>query len=250
MGNPYARVTSAGAQWVEDRRKRRTDPTLRARAARSALLKWLWTQKQEGVNYPEVNEFQSSSQAEFEGGAFTDSEVDRASEYLHKAELIEGVSAAESRGPLRAETTAKGDYCVEHHGGNVSEYERSQMQGGTVFNIHSNTGNIAANSRDFTMNATTNNGIDAAGIVMLARALRQAAPVLGLPEDEAEELTTTADRIEQEAGNDSPNLSRLQRWGRSVIAILNSPIVSGALGPVLSAYAGTVIPGLPEAVGS
>ncbi|MCX4791820.1 hypothetical protein OG369_38840 [Streptomyces sp. NBC_01221] len=42
--------------------------------------------------------------------------------------------------------------------------------------IGQNTGNIAANSRDFTLNATTHSGVDLAQVVMAARALRQAVP--------------------------------------------------------------------------
>ncbi|WP_409467271.1 hypothetical protein [Streptomyces sp. HC307] len=64
---------------------------------------------------------------------------------------------------------------------------------------------------------------------MLARALRQAALVLELPEDDAIEFTELATRLETGAANGSPDPGRLQRWGASIIGILNSPVVSGAL---------------------
>ncbi|MEU2658371.1 hypothetical protein ABZ615_23990 [Streptomyces sp. NPDC007325] len=105
---------------------------------------------------------------------------------------------------------------------------RGTRAGGPTFHVGSNTGNIAANSRDFTLNATTNNGVDLAAVVTLARALRQAAPALALPSSEEAELTDLANRIEEEAGSDHPDPSRLQRWGSSVVATLNSPVVSGA----------------------
>ncbi|MFJ9250858.1 hypothetical protein [Streptomyces sp. NPDC101776] len=98
------------------------------------------------------------------------------------------------------------------------------------------------------MNATTNkDGIDPAAVVMLARALRQAAPILQLPEDDVIEFTQLATRIEAEAASGSPDPGRLQRWGSSIMGILNSPVVSGALGSVLAAYTGIVLPGLPPA---
>jgi hypothetical protein len=53
-----------------------------------------------------------------------------------------------------------------------------------------------------------------------------------------------ADRIEQEASSDDPDLNRIQRWGASILALLNSPVVSGALGGVLAEYGGSVLPGL------
>jgi hypothetical protein len=94
------------------------------------------------------------------------------------------------------------------------------------------------------MNATTN-GVRTAEIVMFARALRQAAPVLGLPENDAKELAETADRMELEASSDQPDTSRLKRWGGAIVSMLNSPVVNGALGSILAAYGQTVLPGLP-----
>lgn len=162
--------------------------------------------------------------------------------------LITGTKTGQTEGPVRAEITAEGQDCVEHFDGDMSAYERRNGTGNTTFNIGENTGNIAANSRDFTMNATTNrDGIDPAAVVMLARALRQAAPALELPEEDALEFTQLATRLETEAANSSPDPSRLQRWGGSIVGILNSPVVSGALGSVLAAYTGTVLPGLPPA---
>jgi hypothetical protein len=90
--------------------------------------------------------------------------------------------------------------------------------------------------------------VNPAEVVLLARALRQAIPVLDLPPVDAEELETTADRIEDEATRDEPDPSRLRRWGNTVVGILNSPAVSGALAPVLFALAQSQL-GLPPGDG-
>ncbi|WP_329392101.1 hypothetical protein [Streptomyces sp. NBC_01716] len=124
---------------------------------------------------------------------------------------------------------------MEHFDGDMSAYERRNSTGNTTFNIGENTGNIAANSRDFTMNATTNKDAIDPAVVMPARALRQAAPALELPEEDALEFTQLATRLETEPANGSPDPSRPQRWGGSIVGILNSPVVSGALGSVLAA---------------
>ncbi|MEV0586749.1 hypothetical protein [Nonomuraea sp. NPDC050310] len=249
MGAPSANITSAGIRWVEERRRRRADPRLRAAAARTGLLTWLWNQKQQGDHMPVVTQFLAAGEASFEGGPFHEDEIQRAAEYLHRAGLIDGPTVAQERGPVRAEPTKEGDYCVEHHGGDVSEYERQRRAGsGSVFHIGTNTGNIAANSRDFTMNATTTNGVNPADLVLLARALRQAIPVLDLPVPDAEELESIADRIEEEAAGGQPDQGRIRRWGNAVVGILNAPVVSGALGPVLAASAQTML-GLPPSSG-
>jgi hypothetical protein len=244
MGSATANLTTEGSRWVEERRRWREDPRQRAAAARTGLLNWLWKRKHEGASFPIVADILQADESLLEGERLTLGEIDRAAEYLKRKGLIEGIEVNESRGPVKAETTPAGDDCVEHYGGDVSEYERRHELGSTVFNIGSNTGNIAANSRDFKMEATTN-GIRAADIVMFARALRQAAPVLGLPEDDARELAETADRMELEASSDQPDTSRLKRWGGAIVGILNSPVVSGALGNILATYGQTVIPGLP-----
>ncbi|MER6162022.1 hypothetical protein ABT147_42110 [Streptomyces sp. NPDC001868] len=248
MGDPAANLTPRGMQWVQERQRRRADPRARSVTARKGLLTWLWEQKNDGAGYPVVENVLQSPHSLHEGGRLTPEEIDRASDYLHAKALITGIKTGQTAGPVRAEITAEGQDCVEHFDGDVSAYERRNSIGNTTFNIGENTGNIAANSRDFTMNATTNkDGIDPAAVVMLARALRQAAPALELPEDDALEFTQLATRLETEAANGSPDPSRLQRWGGSIVGILNSPVVSGALGSVLAAYTGTVLPGLPPA---
>ncbi|MGW2768742.1 hypothetical protein [Streptomyces sp. NPDC001275] len=248
MGDPAANLTPRGLQWVQERQRRRADPRARSAAARKGLLTWLWEQKNDGVGYPSVESVLQSPHSLFEGERLTPDEIDRAGAYLLSKALITGIKTGQTEGPVRAEITAEGQDCVEHFEGDVSAYERRNSSGNTTFNIGENTGNIAANSRDFTMNATTNkDGIDPAAVVMLARALRQAAPALELPEDDALEFTQLATRLETEAANGSPDPGRLQRWGGSIVGILNSPVVSGALGNVLAAYTGMVLPGLPPA---
>ncbi|MER5363417.1 hypothetical protein [Streptomyces sp. NPDC002785] len=248
MDDPAANLTPRGLQWVQERQGRRADPRARSAAARKGLLTWLWTQKEKGVGFPYADGILQSPLSLFEGDRLTPGEVDRAAAYLLSKELITGNKSGQLEGPARAEITAKGQDCVEHFEGDVSAYERRNSSGNTTFNIGENTGNIAANSRDFTMTATTNkDGIDPAAVVMLARALRQAVPALELPEDDVLEFTQLATRLESEAANGSPDPGRLQRWGGSIVGILNSPVVSGALGSVLAAYTGTVLPGLPPA---
>ncbi|MFB7032204.1 MULTISPECIES: hypothetical protein [unclassified Streptomyces] len=248
FGAPTANLTPRGLQWIQQRRLRREDPRARSAAARKALLVWLYIQKDEGVNRPVVDGVLQSSLSLFEGASLTPDEIDRAAAYLFSKGLIDGRNSAQTAGPARAEITTEGQDCVDHYDGDISAYERRNSGSNTTFNITENTGNIAANNRDFTMNATTNKDtIDPAKVVMLARALRQAVDVLGMPADEARAFTELATNLEDEAASGTPDPGRLQRWGTSIVALLDSPVVSGALGNVLAAYTGTVLPGLPSA---
>lgn len=244
LGEPAANLTPLGIEVMEARLKRRASPTARAAAARQGLLRWLWSMNESGAHFPLVDKILEADDSMFEHSRLTLDEIDRAAAYLKSKGLIEGHGVDQRQGPVRAQITAEGQDCVEHFDGDPVAYERRNTSTNTTFNIESNTGNIAANSRDFTLTATTHNGVPAAELVMLARALRQAAPILDLPQSEAEEFIDLATRLEDEAQSESPDPGRLRQWGSSIMAILNSPAVSGALGSVLAEYAGGVLPGL------
>ncbi|MEU3787727.1 hypothetical protein [Streptomyces sp900129855] len=241
---PEANLTPRGLEWMEERRRRRADPAARAAAARKGLLVWLWHRKHDDILLPAVADVLNDPLSLFEGERLTDRDIDRASAYLSAKGLIKGDRNASSDGPVQAEITAEGEDCVDNYQGDIGAYERRNTGGNTTIHIEQNTGNIAANSRDFTLNATTHSGVDLAQVVMAARALRQAVPILGLPEDDAAEITQLATRMEEEATSINPDPSRLQRWGAQTLAVL-SPVASGALGSVLAAYLGVVLPGLP-----
>ncbi|MGW2124628.1 hypothetical protein [Streptomyces sp. NPDC001758] len=242
--DPAANLTPRGLEWMEERRCRRADPAARAAAARKGLLVWLWHRKHDGILLPAVADVLNDPLSLFEGERLIDGDIDRASAYLSAKGLIKGDRNASSDGPVQAEITAEGEDCVDNYQGDIGAYERRNTGRNTTIHIGQNTGNIAANSRDFTLNATTHSGVDLAQVVMAARALRQAVPILGLPEDDAAEITQLATRMEEEATSVNPDPSRLQRWGAQTLAVL-SPVASGALGSVLAAYLGVVLPGLP-----
>ncbi|MFD5083424.1 hypothetical protein ACFWOG_12395 [Kitasatospora sp. NPDC058406] len=231
-----ANLTPAGTAWVEGRRRRRNDPAARVAAARTGLLTWLWHRKHEGAHMPVVAQILEDPQSLFEGTRLSASEIDRAAGHLQTRGLIKGASRAGGMdGPLRAEITAEGEDCVENYGADLAAYERRNNGGGTTnFHIGTNTGNIAANSREVTQTATTNQGINTSELVLLARSLRQATPVLGLPEGDAEEFTDIATRIESEASTENPDPGRIRRWGNTILDILNSPAASGALAQTLA----------------
>ncbi|MFF7459608.1 hypothetical protein [Kitasatospora sp. NPDC008115] len=242
-GGPSANLTPAGTSWVEERRRRREDPAARVAAARTGLLTWMWHRKHDGTRMPVVAHVLEAPQSLFEGIRLTASDINRAAGHLQAKGMIKGTTPGwGGDGPLRAEITAEGEDCVENYDADLAAYERRNNGGGTTnFHIGTNTGNIAANSREVTQTATTNQGINPSDLVLLARSLRQAAPVLGLPEGDAEEFADIATRIENEASTDNPDPGRIRRWGNAILDILNSPAVSGALAQTLSTTVQTAI---------
>ncbi|MEU1223077.1 MULTISPECIES: hypothetical protein [Streptomyces] len=240
-GTPDVHLTDEGHVAAHRLKNLQTNRAARLRYTLDAFLNWMFTTGQEQAPL-DLTDFLDAPAAYFAGDALTPVEAEYALSRLLEHKLLERPDAA----PETIALTTEGTNCILS-GASVSDHISRPAPGGNVtFHIGENTGNIAANSRDFTMNAATmKDGIDPAAVVMLARALRQAAPILDLPEDEATEFTELATRIEQEAMGGSPDPGRLRRWGASVTGILNSPVVSGALGSVLAAYTGTVLPGLP-----
>ncbi|MFP8888059.1 hypothetical protein [Streptomyces mangrovi] len=242
-GTPDVYLTDEGRIVVRRLKNLQKDRAARLRHTIDAFLRWLYdTAGDQTPVAPAL--FLATPGSYFAGAEISGTELRQALAHLAENNLIEHIDTD----PATVAITPQGVSCALA-GGSVQDHTNQQRPGDNItFHIGENTGNIAANSRDFTMNATTNkDGIDPAAVVMLARALRQAAPVLELPEDEALEFTQLATRLETEAASGSPDPGRLQRWGNSVIGILNSPVVSGALGSVLAAYTGTVLPGLPSA---
>ncbi|MET8831609.1 hypothetical protein ABZX40_37970 [Streptomyces sp. NPDC004610] len=236
-------LADQGVVAVQQLKKLQKDRAARLRHTMDAFLRWLYDTAgdQTPIN-PTL--FLATPGSYFAGAEITGTELHQALAYMTEHDLIEAIDTD----PTTAAITPRGVSCALA-GGSVQDHISQPKPGDNItFHIGENTGNIAANSRDFTMNATSNkDGIDLAAVVMLARALRQAAPILELPEDDVNEFTDLATRIENEAASGSPDPGKLQRWGANVIAILNSPVVSGALGSVLAAYTGTVLPGLPPA---
>ncbi|WP_406486619.1 hypothetical protein [Streptomyces sp. NBC_01563] len=236
-------LSDEGRVEVHRLKKLQESRAARLRHTIDAFLRWLYdTAGDQTPATPTL--FLATPWSYFAGAEISGTELHQALAYLAENDLIERIDTD----PAMVAITPQGVSCALA-GGNVQDHTNQQRPGDNVtFNIGENTGNIAANSRDFTMNATTNkDGVDPAAVVMLARALRQAAPALELPEDDAIEFAQLATRLENEAAGGSPDPDRLQRWGSSILGILNSPVVSGALGSALAAYAGMVLPGLPPA---
>jgi hypothetical protein len=205
---------------VPARRRRRDDPALRAAAARSGLLRWMYHQHIDGVNMPHPSRFASSPEANFEGGPFTDVEIGRAAEYLAKRELIKGPGAFGSTGPLLANINPDGMDCVVDWSADVSAYLRRQETAtntstyhGPVFHGDVNGAQLAWNNNSVTQN---NNRIEqvAPGYEALAKAMTEVmslVPGMNLSVEGHEDVEAASNEIVAEIVRDEPRPGPIRR---------------------------------------
>ena len=222
----HGSIAHRGVLAMEEREQEhlQRDKFARVAAARSALLRWLWRQKYEvSVHMPVVGHFREDDSARFDGRLFTEDEVDRASAYLYQAGLIQGVTVMQAAGPVRAEITHKGDQCVEQFNADVTAYQSREQGGGdVVFHIANNSGNIAANSNNFTQNATSQAAFDPEPMLAFVRLVQQLAPALSPEPAEREALLAHVQELQNDASAPAPDRGRLKRVADGVMSLLHT----------------------------
>lgn len=233
LGIPMANLTNYGREWVETRRRRRSDKVQRMIAARNGLLRFLWEKKQDGVGFPLVEGFLKTSDARFEGDILTEGEVDRAAASLTERKLIRGMKPSGRRGPVRAETTDEGDRCVEQHSGDVMAYEQAKHKSGPTFVFGGdNKGNVSAGDHN-TLNSTVFEADGTAEVMKLVEQYRQAKPTIDLPAEAEAEVVETMDELEREVNSANPDVGKIRRGLQIVGAHLNTA-AAGALGNLIA----------------
>jgi len=237
FGTPSIRLTPAGLRDVRERQQRRTDPALRAIAARTGLLRWLYRQHLDDVHMPRPDQFISADEAMHEGSPFTAAEIGYAAEYLAARALIKGPGVMGHRGPVRAEITPDGVDCVIDWSGDVSAYLRRQHGPGStsttingpVFHSSADGAQLAWNSQ--TVTQIHNEAPQAApGFEAIAQAvadtLRQ-LPAIGLPAENQEDAEAAGNEVLAEVVRDEPNRGRIRRAVAAMRGYL-APVAAGA----------------------
>ncbi|TKS98688.1 hypothetical protein [Streptomyces lasalocidi] len=176
-------------------------------ASRSALLLWLWHQKQHhvpGEPMPSVLDVLLDERFAMDQGVrFTDAEIDRAAAHLEQHALINSGGTFDQKiGPVVAEITVAGEDCVENYNGDVSAYVHQKHSGAVTFHIATNTGNIAANSTAVTQHSVTQDAAGPAKILAAVSLIRQLAPALTTDTDQQQNLLASVDDL-QAAAEDS-----------------------------------------------
>ncbi|MFI6295933.1 hypothetical protein ACIBEJ_30345 [Nonomuraea sp. NPDC050790] len=185
------RLLPIGQLEAERVRHQRSASGPRHLACRHALLAWLGDRD---VQVPDpllsLACFTTDPLSFFWGEPFSETDIDRAAQWLHDNGMIE-------RRALHARLTSGGGDCVSIYGGDIGLYIRStSMSGGQIINVHgSNSGQIGMAGQG---NVTQEHqqGIDIEKLMAALNGVREALPVLKLEPEDAAELTETMDEIE------------------------------------------------------
>ncbi|MEV5599430.1 hypothetical protein [Streptomyces sp. NPDC052496] len=243
LGTAIANLTPEGLETAEQRRIRRESPVERSKAARRAVLHWLWLQDEDCVHWPVVENFAGTAAASFEGSLLTMDEIDCAAGYLKSHGLINGQGAWGRKGPLRAEITAEGRDCVENYDGDPRAYIRRGVGGTTYNNFLPNAqGVIIGEQQNVTQNNTA--GVDPTLFVQLAGYVGQVSGTLGMDEPDREAMERVAQDLHAEATSPVPEPGRMRQLttqlkdklleaGTTVAATMGVQMAEQALGSLM-----------------
>jgi hypothetical protein len=201
------------------------DAVLHLNASRAALLMWLWHQKQRQVpSEPMPNVMDvllDDGLSADQGVPFTESEIDRASEYLEHHGLIKGGGRVDQMAdPVLAEITPAGEDCVEGYNGDVGGYVRRRDNNPVAFHIATNNGNIAANSTGVTQNAATQSAFDPAQILAAVSLIRQLTPALTPDAEEQQALLAQMSGLQTAAEAPAPARAAVKRIADGVLSTI------------------------------
>jgi hypothetical protein len=248
-GFPTVALTPAGITHLKSRRATWANPVYRNRAARNAVLSWLYDQRDHPQGYVPVQNFLRDSRSIDSGYFFSSNDLEAAGSYLVEQGLIRGTNIDQLQGPGLARITARGMDCIEE-GGNVSDYLKHSATGGSniTFNGPVAATNIAGdNARQYAVS----HGITTTEVRDLMQAIIEAVPELGLPSAQASEIRVIATHAITEADGGSPDRTKFQLAAQRLRALLAA---SGrtALSATLTALinAALVKAGLPPGGGA
>jgi hypothetical protein len=212
----HAMITHQGVSWMEAQAEIERDPAVRVRAIRKALLVWLYQEKHQGTPMSPVAEMVTRDPA---AKSPLPGELDRAAAQLAAGGMISGMTVDQFQGPVRAEITSEGEECVENYGADTGAY-RVGSNGGSVFHIETNNGNIAASSNNVTQTVTSPGVFDPTQLLAFADLVRELAPSLAPNVNEREELLTETQRLRDSAAAPEPDRGRLQRIADGVLSLV------------------------------
>lgn len=173
-------ITARGRQAVEEMRARRTDRGHRRTACRNDLLKWVDANTK--ADDPGTRIARENFNGSLDLEPFSDEEVLAAADYLEDNGFIRSISALGGRHILMW-VTARGQEAVD--AGGVENFVWRDYPVGQVTNYNfGGTGNtIAAAIGAHSQATATTSSFDPAKALEFARAVRDALPVLNLPEE-------------------------------------------------------------------
>lgn len=231
VADSSARLLPPGTREVHERRERRADRVAQMVACRDAFISWLYDLYLKDQDQPSISLFNPNVRGNFEGEPFDQAIINQAARYLLDKDLITG-SMSSAGYPPRPKLTSKGIDCAEHYDSSVRQVLAWQARDSSVPTITvTGSGNALSLALGHqSQSSATSTTIDAEAAVLLAAALREALPVLGLAEDDEDEAQQQIEDIEN--GDESKRRTALRWFGR----FANDSTASG-LGQVLGTLA-------------
>ena len=194
------RLLPEGADFLEDIRETREDTRARRRAARDAVLQWLYAETCEGRRSPVMSDFAKSPYGLFYGHPFTEEEADTAAAFLKDEGYLTG-TASWGHGIPRPAITTAGERVAES-GRSVNAEAASP---GSV-HIHGSHNVLAMHGSTASQTVTVETKHQA---LQVSQALRESLDVLGLDPEDATEAGAIARELDTVASAPSPDPGRL-----------------------------------------
>jgi hypothetical protein len=225
LGSTDCEMTSAGAGRLEHVRSRREDPVGRRRAARDALLRWVYERKVSGVHPPVISDFLTGPAGLFYGLPYPERDVNDASRHLKDRGLLTGTGSS-GGGIIRPSITTAGEALVES-GRSVGDAGPGTGPAAASYTISGDNNVIQAHSPHAHAAITsTITGDDRRQVLHLADVIEGALPALPA---EAAALPASL-RAAAAEGQDDPGVVRgaLQN-ARTTLASGTGALVGNAL---------------------
>lgn len=227
---PNVILTDDGVERITELRHRWTDHILRDRAARDALLAWLYDRRINASEASEVDEFFGDPRSAYSGQFFSLGDIDDAASYLQEKKLIAGRRVEFARSLYLPRITASGIDCIEQ-GGSVAEYAKPAK---TNVSINAVTGNVAIGDKA-TQHATVT-GMDAGSLGILIQAIFEALPALDFDARILGQTTDAANDVAADIAQrqpDRPHLRTALGRLRDLLARAGSQALATVLGAAI-----------------
>lgn len=238
-------MTPEGSRFVESVRGKRADLVGRRRAARDAVLRWLYDCKASGQRQPDISGFALTGYLLYFGLAFTDQELTDATAWLLDSGYINGQKAWGGLVP-RPAITPKGESVVESRrsvNDDANPTVSADAPGALNITItDSKNVNFAANSPGASQSMTLSED-NRKQVLAVADAFEVALPLLGLNDEQTRESAALIRDLKAISAEPAPDPSRL----RQVLDKAASIAIAGtgtAIGAAIASLAMQAIQGL------
>jgi hypothetical protein len=210
--NPHKWIlTPAGIDFIENIRRLRGDPIGRRKAARDAVLRWLYASKVGGVASPDISNLATSPYRMFYGHAFTEHETTDATAWLKEEGYLNG-KGAWGGVIARPGITTKGERLVES-GRSVNDVVPASGAAHAPVTVKvkaSRNVNINTNSPGATQSVTITED-NRRQVVNVADALEGMLGALGLDATRTTEAQAIVRDLREVSAETSPEPGRLRQ---------------------------------------